>query len=116
MSPEALKKKRRNRKRRPTAISKTKEQFDALVQRYEALRLQFINTELDLAITFSQRALSAGTRADRMRNLTHARIAFASASHFLTLTQMPDERCRNLVAKFRELRALLDQAGSRKGA
>lgn len=84
-------------------------EYEALRDDYDALRLQFIDTELDLAITFCQIALSADSREKAERNLAHARRASQAASERLkTPIVGPGPRSTpEIDKKFRHLRKIL---------
>jgi len=64
-------------------VSIMRGEYEALREDHEALCLQFINAELDLAITFCQMALSAEDYRKAERNAGNAKRAFAAASHRL---------------------------------
>jgi hypothetical protein len=59
---------------------KTREQLRA---DYEALKLQFITTELELGLTFCEVAKTAGDEVRARRNLLHAREAYEIAKKLL---------------------------------
>jgi hypothetical protein len=61
----------------------TNSQHDTLRKDHEALRLQFISTELDLAITFCQMAITAENADKAERNAANARRAYQAASYRL---------------------------------
>lgn len=53
--------------------------YDDLLQTHEQLKLQFINTELDLAVTFCEMALGSQDSEKVERNSTNARRAYQAA-------------------------------------
>jgi len=60
--------------------------YDDLFRAHEDLKLQFIDTELDLAITFCQIALSAAEPDKAERNVTNAYRAYEGAVQWLNGT------------------------------
>ena len=62
---------------------RTDGQHEALREDHEALRLQFISTELDLAITFCRMAISTDNSLKAERNTGNAKRAFAAATYRL---------------------------------
>jgi hypothetical protein len=83
---------------------------DALRKSHHALRLQFVSTELDLAITFCQLALATQDSHKAERNTANARRAFTAASRMLdTSPREPksnpeiDEKLRRLEELFSDL-------------
>lgn len=80
-----------------------------LDQRQKNLRAEFVEVELDLAITFCQIGLST-ENADKMdRNETHAKQAYESAMHFLNSVEASDAMKQLIEEKLAHLRALLDE-------
>ena len=58
-------------------------EFDRVKKGHEVAKFEFIVTELELAMTFCDTALSATTSEKADRNLEHAKQAFQSAIRFL---------------------------------
>jgi hypothetical protein len=79
---------------------------------FDETRFQFVSSELDLAITFCQAAISSTQTARYERNARNANKAYRAARHFLhekelTKTQRRDiqdkvERLNDLQRKLRE--------------
>jgi len=81
---------------------------DTLCQDHEALRLEFINIELDLAITFCQLAMSTEHPDKAERNVANAHRAYQAASHRLeTPTTFGPESTPEIDQKMRQLERLL---------
>lgn len=85
-------------------------QLDEASQNYQALKLQFILTELDLTSTFCDVAISTMDKERASRNLKHARQAYESAARFLSSAKLTpaeacdvDERMHGLRAQLQEL-------------
>jgi hypothetical protein len=70
-----------------------------------AVHVDFVLTELDLAITFCERALSTQDDETRERNIRHARKAY-DAQHFLeglNLTSAEQERIKEKASRLKGL-------------
>jgi len=57
-------------------------------QRQEAIRFQLVATELDLAITFCEVAMTTNDPARFDRNISNAQQAYAAAIHFLSCNHL----------------------------
>lgn len=82
-------------------------QFEALRRDQEALRYQFISTELDLALTFIGISRSTDDEERSERNLCHAKKAVETARKFLGQTNPSTGNREDLVEKLQKLEGLL---------
>lgn len=87
-----------------------------LEERQKVVRAEFIQVELDLAITFCQIALSSDDRETIERNATHAQEAHDSALRFLGTAQISEPLKTNLAEKIEHLRKLLDEVKKKQSA
>jgi len=71
-------------------------QFEELKRNHDALRCQFISTELDLAITFVGISRSTDDPVRAERNLEHARDAVQAAKKFLKEASLSRKREKKL--------------------
>jgi hypothetical protein len=74
----------------------------------EALRHQFISTELDLALTFVDISKSADDEERAARNLEHARKAVEVARKYLGETNLTRSMRQALVEKLQRLEPLIE--------
>lgn len=84
-------------------------QRQLLDERQKLLRAEFVEVELDLAITFCQMALSSGDHEKIERNEAHAEEAFESAMHFLNSAEAPQPLKERIEEKLALLKSLLDE-------
>lgn len=82
-------------------------QLDEASQHYQALKLQFILTELGLASTFCDVAISTMDKERATRNVKHARQAYESAARFLSSAKLTAAEARNVNERMNILRAEL---------
>lgn len=82
-------------------------QFEALRRHQEALRYQFISTELDLALTFIGISRSTDDEERSERNLNHANKAIEAARKYLGVTNLSKNEWEELVEKLQKLEHLL---------
>jgi len=82
-------------------------QFEELRRDQEALRYQFISTELDLAFTFVGISRSADDHERSERNLNHARRAVETAKKYLGETNLTASQRQELVEKLQKLEPLV---------
>jgi hypothetical protein len=73
---------------------------------YEEARYRFILTELDLAITFANVALSSHDSDTRLRNMGHAQQAYDSAARQMGARPMSGGKKRAVQAKIRKVNQL----------
>jgi hypothetical protein len=81
---------------------------------FDLARYQFVVTELDMAITFCQIALSADSQSKLERNVDHATRAYDAATRFLdcsSLTEEMRDEVRERVSSLQQLRAQLSLNG-----
>ena len=98
---------------RTTNAQNLEQQREILESRQKAVRGEFIQAELDLAITFCQIALSSGDREKIERNEAHAQEAHESALKFLGTTQTADAVKKELEEKLEHLQNLLEEIKKR---
>ncbi len=77
----------------------------------EAVRIRFIVTELDLALTFCRLASSADNDVMARLNTTNARKAYDSATRFLAEATMTSQIRKDIDDKIECLRSLLPDLG-----
>jgi hypothetical protein len=82
-------------------------QYEALRKEQEALRHQFIATELDLALTFVGISKSTDDEERSTRNLNHARKAVEVARKYLGETNLTAAIREELVEKLQKLEPLV---------
>ena len=92
-----------------TVAFNLEQQRRALEERQKIVRVEFVEVELDLAVTFCQIALSSGESEKIERNKAHAEEAFESAMHFLNTAEAPEPLKERIEEKLAHLRGLLDQ-------
>lgn len=80
-----------------------------LEERQKLLRAEFVEVELDLAVTFCQIALSSGESEKMERNKAHAEEAFESAMRFLKTAEAREPLKERIEEKLAHLRGLLDE-------
>jgi hypothetical protein len=90
-----------------SSFMKMPQNFDEAKKSYELATFTFIETELGLAMTFCEIALSAETAEKADRNLDHARQAFHSAIRFLQDAPLPAEMSKTLHEKTLRLGLML---------
>jgi hypothetical protein len=89
-------------------LNRTREQVSA---DYEALQLQFITIELDLALTFCEVAVTTSDEGRTQRNLQHAREAYGVAKKFLAKATLPPNVRHDVEQKMRRLETQLGNMG-----
>ena len=82
-------------------------QFEELRREQEALRHQFISTELDLALTFFGISKSTDDEERSERNLNHARKAVEAARKYLGEMSLTESGRQELVEKLQRLETLV---------
>jgi hypothetical protein len=82
--------------------------FEELRRDQEALRYQFVSTELDLALTFIDISQSADDQERSARNLERARKAVAVARKYLGETNLESSMREALVEKLKKLEPVID--------
>jgi hypothetical protein len=80
--------------------------YDTLRRDHEALCLEFISTELDLAVTFCEMAIFADDPHKAKRNANNARRAFAAAVHRFEAPTTGSKSTPEIDEKFRRLERL----------
>jgi hypothetical protein len=81
-------------------------QFEILRRDQEALRYQFISTELDLALTFIGISRSTDDEERSERNLNHAKKAAESAKKYLRDANLSTAKREELVEKLQKFEVL----------
>ena len=90
-------------------------EHEALREKQEVAKIEFIVMELDLAHTFCKIAASADDEVQRRRSRANAREAYDTAIHFLaSATPMPETR-QVIDNKVERLRRLLRSLGEAPG-
>lgn len=79
-----------------------------LAERQKLLRSEFINVELDLAITFCEIAASTSDAEKSERNMVHAKEAYKAAMHFLRTASVSEDFKSQIEEKVSRLQSLLD--------
>jgi hypothetical protein len=74
----------------------------------EALRYQFISTELDLALTFADIARPTNDEARSERNLDHAKKALRSARQLLAEATLTRSMSDDINEKMKKLKPFID--------
>lgn len=104
--------KRRRRKFTPDRVEQLQRERLLIQERNDALRLAFISSELDLAITFCRIAASAGDPR-RSSNIALAQEAWAAAQYFLGTRRLSGSVRLAMETKLSELQSLLDRLRAR---
>ena len=84
-------------------------QRQLLEKRQKLVRAEFVEVELDLAITFCQIALSSGNEEKAERNEGHAEEAYQSAMRFLGKSDGGEPLKKQIAEKLDRLRSLLSE-------
>jgi hypothetical protein len=87
-------------------------EYESLRDAHEAVRIGFIVTELDLALTFCRLASSADNDDVARLNTTNARRAYDSATRFLAGATMTPQIREDIDNKIERLRSLLPDLGA----
>jgi len=82
-------------------------QHKLALEKHRAIKLQFILTELDLAITFSDMAVNAKDKIKAQRNADNAHNAYAAAKHFLNEDEFPERMRQDVRDRVTKLKPLL---------
>jgi len=80
-----------------------------LAERQKLLRSEFINVELDLAITFCEIATSTSDAEKSERNMAHARKAYNAAMHFMRTADGSESLKKQIEEKMKRLQSLLNE-------
>ena len=83
-------------------------QFQKVKKTQEALRYQFISTELDLALTFADIARSTNDEARSEQNLHHAKKALRSARQLLAEANLTPSMSDDINEKMKKLKPFID--------
>ena len=81
---------------------------------YEEARYRFVLTELDLAITFANVALSSQDSETRQRNIGHAHQAYDSAAGLMNKQPLSMEKERAVQTRIRKLNKLFKKFPSQE--
>ena len=81
-----------------------------LQQKHDESKLQLVNVELDLAITYCLIAMGATDEAKFHRNIANAEQAYSAAAYFLDrrLIASQHEEIKTKLNRFRTLRMICD--------
>jgi len=82
---------------------------------HEVNRFQFIVTELDLAITFCEIAITAADDEKAVRNAQNAKRAYNSATHFLWDASLTVDMGREIEQRMTLLAPMLHELDLRQG-
>ena len=80
-----------------------------LAEREKLLRAEFINVELELAITFCEIAASTDDAEKSERNMDHARKAYKAAMHFMRTADGSERLKTQIEEKMKRLQSLLNE-------
>jgi hypothetical protein len=83
--------------------------YSQLKQNLDLTKYQFVVTELDLAITFCEIALSSNGPEKFERNTGNAKKAYQAATKFLDRSYLTEEMRREIADRISTLQMLLDQ-------
>src|SRR5215467_1881366 len=86
-----------------------RKEHEKLATNHKEAKFRFILTELDLAITFCDVALSSSDRVRSKRNTLNARQAYKAATHFLEEAHFSEQMKAQAQEKVARLRILLRQ-------
>lgn len=86
---------------------------EAIEERNNALKFEFVTSELDLALTFCHIAASTNNSPRSRRNLARAQEAYSAASHFLVSSRLSEPMRRTVQQKVADLESFLRQLRSR---
>jgi len=81
---------------------------------YRAAKVQFVLTELDLALTFWEMSRNARKPEVAERSAANARRAYATAQHFLNEPDFPRRHRRQMFRRIAKLEPLLNPRGGRQ--
>jgi hypothetical protein len=87
---------------------------EKLATSHKAAKYTFILTELDLALTFCEMALTADHKEKAERNTVNAQRAYDSATHFLEDANFSDAMTATLQQKIGRLRTMLRRLNGRR--
>ena len=79
-------------------------------RQYDTMKFQFVNVELDLAITYCEIAADAKDWVKSYRNIVNAERAYSAAAYFLggNLSAPQNRQIKEKLIRFRSLRANFD--------
>jgi len=89
-------------------------EHENLATNHKAARYNFILTELDLALTFCEMALTADHKEKAERNTVNAQRAYNAATHFLEDANFSDAINATLQQKVGRLRTILRRLNGRR--
>jgi hypothetical protein len=89
---------------------------EELKRTHEAAKFRFIVTELDLAITFCQMAISADTETKAIRNAEHARRAHEAAARFLDDATLERAMAAEIRERMAQLGPMLQELNQHQGS
>lgn len=95
-----------------------KQQFEEsqrLLRRAQASAYEFLKTELVLAVTFTNAALSSQDVERRERNVDNALKALSAVKRFSSRLDLQEEQTKELSQKIREVHHLLAGVGNKRG-
>jgi hypothetical protein len=86
-----------------------------LEEQKNALRFEFIATELDLALTFCRTAEATQSASRSRRSIRHAEEAYGSAARFLQGSHLSEPMQQAIQSKIDELQRVLGEVRRRQG-
>lgn len=84
-------------------------------EQHETTKYQFVLTELDLAITFGEIALSAKDEWKAERNEINAKRAYSVAKHFFRDASFTGKMNREIAPRLARIERLLRRLGKQRG-
>ncbi len=94
---------------KPASASNLDRQRETLEEKQRFVKAEFVEVELDLAVTFCQIALSTGNLEKLERNEGHAEQAYQSALHFLNTVEAPEALKKRIQDKLARLQTMLEE-------
>jgi len=83
--------------------------YDALKWAHVVSQFQFVDMELDLAITFAETAASSGSKERTERNIENAMLAYRTATKFIQRDKFSPQMMAMLAEKVERLSLLVGQ-------
>src|SRR5215469_5737380 len=88
-------------------ITELQRRREKLEQDHEVAKFQFISTELDMAITFCEMAITSDNQDKTERNVGHARRAYEAAQRFLPDAHLEPHMNQEISDKLTRLEPLI---------
>ena len=84
------------------------EKMEEIKQNHEALRIEFIRTELDMAVTFCQVARSTDKETNARRNIENAKRAYATAEKSLQKASLTEAESREIGEQMKKVKSMIE--------